>query len=599
MRKHWLAGWLVLLMSVQSATAQVDKPAAEVPAKNASEKPQDEAGVEKWYGLLDLKVIKLRLEIRLRQQADGAYTGGMVSLDQSETEVPFDTITYDREQMSWKIDKLQASYEGRLDKDQKSIKGTFKQGFTEAALELKKVDAVPERKQIQAWQGNLVAGPQTFDFQFRIYEDTDGKTAVYLDSFTEKIGDIDCEMTHDGNQVTISVPITSARLVGTLNETKDTLEGKWLQSGKEFPITLKVIPIESTRKINATPLKCPQTPKPPFDYDSEDLKIKNEKGGSVLAGTLTSPKGPGPFPLVITISGSGAQDRDETIFGHKPFWVIADHLAKNGIAVFRFDDRGVAKSKGDYLNSTSEDFASDVMAIVNELKQHPKVDPGKILLAGHSEGGIIAPMVASQTKDVAGIIMLAGTGVSGKEISLNQSRKIASGSGMAPAIVDMQEQILIKMYNRLEEGGEFDDEFTEKLAAEMKELLPEEIRGGNFVEKILETAKAQLSSPWFKYFAIHDPAPVLEQVHCPVILIIGEKDTQVDPDLNVPPIEAALKKGGNQDVEIDRMPDLNHLFQKCETGLPGEYINIEQTISPDVLELITNWISKRFLSDEP
>ncbi len=548
---------------------------------------------EKWFGVLDLQVAKLRLELRLRKQPDGSWSGGMVSLDQSTTEIPFDSLTYNDQRLSWNINSLQASFEGQLDAAGQIASGSFKQGPTQAKLEFKRVAAVPPRKHVQTWQGNLVAGPRTFDFQFRAYEDADGSSTWLLDSFTENIGDLNCTAAFDGDQVTIEVPISAGKLVGTLNKAGDTIDGQWLQNGNELPITLKSIPLAATRKLGAT-YNRPQTPQPPFPYGAEDLEIENQPGGSVLAGTLTTPSGKGPFPVVITISGSGPQDRDETIMGHKPFLVIADHLTRHGIAVFRFDDRGIGKSKGDRSKATSEDYAGDVAAIVARLKTHPKIDPEKILLAGHSEGGIIAPLVADENRDVAGIILLAGTGVSGKEISLNQSRKISAGAGMAPFIVEVQEKILTRMYARLEQGQAIDDEFVKALTAEMKELIADEIQGGNLVETIVTTAKGQLSLPWFQFFALHDPAPVLEKIQCPVLVIIGNKDTQVDPDLNLPPIKAALDKAGNDDVEIKRMPNLNHLFQECETGLPTEYATIEQTISPQVLELMVDWISQRF-----
>ena len=189
-----------------------------------------------------------------------------------------------------------------------------------------------------------------------------------------------------GTTVTINVPITAApaEYVGTLSDDQKTVTGKWTQRENSFDLILKSIPIQSTRKLEQ---KRPQTPKPPFDYDSEDLKIENKKDNLTLAATLTTPKGNGPFPVVITISGSGPKDRDETLFGHKPFLVIADHLAKNGIATLRFDDRGTAESTGDFGAATSEDFSRDVDAIVEFVKKHKKIDPNKIALLGHSEGG--------------------------------------------------------------------------------------------------------------------------------------------------------------------------------------------------------------------
>ncbi len=279
-----------------------------------------------------------------------------------------------------------AKYTGKLNADQTEAVGTFEQGGAKIPLSLKKVDKVPARNHTQTWTGKMKAGPQEFDFQFRVFEDEDGEMTVLLDSFTENLSDIPCTMEHDADTITINVPIAAApaEYVGTLSEDHKTVAGKWTQGGNSFDLILKSIPVQSTRKLE---LKRPQTPKPPFDYDSEDLKIENKKDSLTLAATLTTPKGNGPFPVVITISGSGPQDRDETLFGHKPFLVIADHLAKNGIATLRFDDRGTAESTGDFGSATSEDFSHDVDAIVEFVKKHKKIDPNKIAPARAQRGG--------------------------------------------------------------------------------------------------------------------------------------------------------------------------------------------------------------------
>ncbi len=549
-----------------------------------------ESTAEIWYGVLDLQVTKLRLEIRIKKQADGSLGGALYSLDQTSQPFPCDMLTLDQDKFAWNVNSLGASFAGKLNSSRDAAVGEFKQGGVVAKMEFKKVEKVPPRKLVQAWQGNMQAGPQEFDFQFRVYKDADGTETVFLDSFTENVGDLMCDLTHEDNQVTIDVPITQGKFVGTLNETHDTIAGTWFQRGVELPLTLKSFPLKKVRKIT---LRRPQTPQPPFDYDSEELKIKNEAGNSVLAGTLTTPAGAGPFPVVVMISGSGPQDRDETIYGHKPFFVIADHLAKAGIAVFRYDDRGVGQSQGVFTTATSADFASDVNAILDRLKKHAKVDPQRIVLAGHSEGGIVAPMVASARDDVAGLILLAGTGVDGEKITLSQSRIIAAGAGAPPEILQIQDQLLVRLFARIEQQQDFDQAFLDGLVEELTQALPEELRESANLEALVRQSPAKLDSPWFKFFAAHDPGKVLEKISCPVLIVIGEKDTQVDPKLNLPPMKAALARAGNEDVEVREMPGLNHLFQKCENGLPTEYLQIEETISPEVLDLIADWLGQR------
>lgn len=555
-------------------------------AQEAQELP-----TETWFGVLDVKVAKLRLEIRLKKRPDGTVVGDMFSLDQTSQPFPCDSLTLDDKKFAWKVNSLGASFDGKLNANGTVASGEFKQGGVTAKMKFKKVKKTPPRKLVQVWQGKMKAGAQEFDFQFRVLEEGDGTDAVFLDSFTENVGDLACKLTHEGDQVTIEVPITAAKFVGTMNEAHDKIAGTWFQRGAELPLTIKSVPLTDVRELT---LERPQTPRPPFDYGVEELEIKNEAGDSVLAGTLTFPKGMERFPVVILISGSGPQDRDETIFNHKPFLVIADHLTKSGVAVFRFDDRGVGKSQGAFTTATSADFASDVSAIVDRLKLHEKIDPARIALAGHSEGGVIAPMVASQRNDIAAIILLAGTGVNGKEISLNQSRLIAAGSGAPAEMLDMQHQLLLKFFARIEQEQPLDQAFLDSLADELSSALPEDMREAANLKAVVAQTKVKLDSPWFKFFAAHEPGPTLEKTKCPVLVIIGEKDTQVDPKLNMPAIKTALQSGGNQDFELKTVPDLNHLFQKCETGLPDEYARIEETISPVVLDLMAAWLAERF-----
>ena len=266
------------------------------------------------------------------------------------------------------------------------------------------------------------------------------------------------------------------------------------------------------------------------------MTYTNEPGKTTLAGELTIPEGSGPFPAVILISGSGAQDRDETLMGHKPFFVLADALSRRGIAVLRVDDRGVGGSTGSTMQATMEDSAGDVIAGLEFLKGRREIDKTKLGLIGHSEGGVIAPIVATKSMDVAFIVLMAGTGLPGDQIITLQTRLIAKSTGAN------------------------DDE---------------------------------IKSPWLQYFLRHDPRPVLEKVKCPVLALVGEKDLQVPPKENLAAIETALKQGGNTVSTVKELPGLNHLFQNAKTGGIGEYSEIEETIAPSALTLIGDWIAER------
>lgn len=550
---------------------------------------------ENWLGTLDVKVAKLRIQLELKIDAEGNCTGNMISLDQGAIPIKLDRVVRTKDKLEFEIKKLATKYSGTLNDDQSVASGTFTQG---QAFELvfKRVADVKPDKHIQSWKGTLKAGAQSFDFQFRVFEDSEGNHVAKLDSFTEKLTGIPCEVSIDNNEVTLSIPATAAKLVGELSEDKQTLDGHWLQGGGKFPITLKKIPLEQTRRLD---LKRPQTPKPPFDYAVSEFTIDVKEvdpsydASFNLAGTLTMPKSDGPFPVVILISGSGPQDRDETIYEHKPFLVIADHLTKNGFAVLRYDERGVGESTGEFASATTADFAQDVETLVKWASKQPKLDPEKIILAGHSEGGLVAPMVASRNEAIAGVIMLAGPGVSGGKIIIDQSRKIAAVAGAPENVIEMQDGMLNKLVAQIEADKPFDDEFRASLAKEFSGLSEEQTESFG-AENVVDATLAKLGSPWMRFFVAYDPQEALTKTKCPILSLIGENDLQVTPELNLSAIESAVKSGGNSDFVQKQLPKLNHLFQVSETGSPSEYVQIEETIDPSLLDEMTSWLKERF-----
>lgn len=391
--------------------------------------------------------------------------------------------------------------------------------------------------------------------------------------------------TFKNRELVIDMPALQAKYVGKLAEDGKTVKGTFTQAGMSLPLTLE-------RKAVPTAFKRPQDPKPPFPYQTEDVTYPNPKAtGVTLAGTLTLPEGAGPFPTALFISGSGPQDRDEGLLGHRPFAVIADYLARRGIASLRVDDRGVAKSTGSFATATSADFASDVRAGVAFLKTRKGVDPKKIGLIGHSEGGLIAPMVAADTPEVAFIVLLAGPGVDGRQILMAQQQLIGKAMGANDAELARGRAFNDRVYATIqtEKDNAKLNEAVGKLAKEFVASLPEDQRKGG-AEKV-EASLKMSTTPWFRYFLTYDPAPTLKQVRCPVLAINGEKDLQVPPKQNLPAIEAAVKAGGNKDVTTREMPGLNHLFQTSKTGAPSEYAGIEETFSPDALKTVGDWIA--------
>ncbi len=326
----------------------------------------------------------------------------------------------------------------------------------------------------------------------------------------------------------------------------------------------------------------PQEPKPPFPYRSEDVAIVNAAGKAVLAGTVTIPEGKGPFPAVVLISGSGLQNRDEELMGHKPFLVLADYLTRHGIAVLRYDDRGFGKSTGDAAAATSEDFAGDALAAWQVLRARPEIDPRRVGLLGHSEGGLIAPLLASRTPGVAFVVMLAGPGVTGEAVMLAQGVAILKANGAPDSAIATNTSLQRQVFAILREESD-QARIVERLSA-----IP--VPGPKEASAALVK---QSSSPWLRFFVRYDPAPALAKLTCPVLALGGELDLQVLADQNLPAIEAALKRGGNKDYTVLRLPGLNHLFQTCKTGTPAEYAKIEETMSPVALDMIATWIRKR------
>lgn len=428
------------------------------------------------------------------------------------------------------------------------------------------------------WLGTLTASGLKLRLVFHIQNAADGLHAT-LDS---------------PDQSVTGLPISSATLKegllkleseklrggyeGTVSSDLSTLTGAWTQGGQSFPLVLK-------RIKNAAELERParpQEPRKPYPYREEDVAYDNKTAGIRLAATLTIPSGKGPFPAVLLIPGSGPNDRDENIQGHKPFLVLADHLTRKGIAVLRADDRGIGKSTGDLSTATTADLATDAEAGLAYLKTRPEIDTRQIGLIGHSEGGIIAPMIAARNHDVAFIVMMAGPGVPGDEFLVTQFELVSEAAGRSHEAVmkdSAEESEIFALLKQNPDPAAFERAAKEKFARQLPST-----RG-------LAMIRA-LQGPWLRYFVLYDPAPALRKVTCPVLALDGEKDLQVPPKQNLSAIRKALEAAGNKNFETDELPGLNHLFQTAQTGQGKEYGEIEETISPAVLEKISGWILK-------
>jgi fermentation-respiration switch protein FrsA (DUF1100 family) len=446
------------------------------------------------------------------------------------------------------------------------------------------------------WMGSLkVPNGLELRILFNISTKTDGSISATMDSLDQGAKDIPVEAaTYKNGSLKLEVKSIKGTFEGTLKADGKTIDGKWKQAGSDLPLVLN--------RIDKVPdLHRKQDPVKPYPYVEEEVVYENKAAGVKLAGTLTLPRSDGRFPAVILITGSGQQNRDEEIFGHRPFLVLSDYLTRQGIAVLRVDDRGIGGSTGNVSQATTEDFAGDVLAGVEYLKSRKEIDPTRIGLIGHSEGGIIAPLVAVRSPDVAFIVMMAGTGLTGEEILYLQSSLIYRAEGASNETIARNEALNEKIFTIVKEEQNntvAEEEIHKLLKAEMAKMSEEEIKNSGYSEANLDTQIKATLSPWMRFFLTYDPKPTLTKVKCPVLAIDGEKDLQVPPHENLRAIEEALKAGGNKDYTIKEMPGLNHLFQTAQTGSPTEYAKIEETISPAALEFMGNWILEHTQKDE-
>ncbi len=441
----------------------------------------------------------------------------------------------------------------------------------------------PAKKGIEGlWYGVLKLGAIELRLGFQIGKKDDKLTAT-LHSVDQ--GDVKVPMDSaefaDG-KLTLKLGKAKMTYTATLQDDGNTLTGE-LDQGAKLKLTLN-------RTDKAPTNNRPQTPKKPYPYDEEQVAFDSAAKGVKLAGTLTKPKGDGPFPVAVLISGSGPQDRDESLLGHKPFLVLADHLTRKGIAVLRYDDRGVGKSTGKFETATSKDFAEDAAGAVAFLKA--RKDIGTVGLMGHSEGGLIAPMVAAANKEVGFIVLLAGPGLPGDEIVLAQGELIALAMGEKKDAVAKQVK-LVRQVIDLAKAGAKPKEIEDAVLAAAKDATGDEKKEFEENKELILAKTKAMATDWFRFFLTHDPRPVLGKVTCPILAINGEFDLQVPCKSNLEAVEKAARAGGNKDVTATELKGLNHLFQTTTTGLPSEYGTIEETFAPAALDAVSEWVLKR------
>jgi pimeloyl-ACP methyl ester carboxylesterase len=394
----------------------------------------------------------------------------------------------------------------------------------------------------------------------------------------------------DGN-LHLDLPAIGATYEGSLQIEGPTFKGQWKQGGQSFPLNFE---------LQSEPMKKgrSQDPVGPFPYSTEEVTFTNTEDNILLSGTLTLPEGEGPFPAVVLMTGSGPQDRDQALMGHRPFLVIADHLARNGIASLRYDDRGFADSQGNHINSTIHQFAKDGVSAVRFLSDVEIVDSSKIGILGHSEGGLTGPMASIQESAVSFLVLLAPPGEPLPQLLQRQNNAIMRSRGVSEELIEILNQDAEENFALF-----LDTEKTQRELAmaiveagkkQLEKLTPEQRKTLGLTEQTAIQNAQMLSTNWFRSLFAAQPSDVFEKIQIPTLALFAGNDLQVIPEVNAQALEDALNSAGNQDYSIETFDGLNHLFQTSETGSPLEYSRIEETISPEVLERVSSWINTRY-----
>ena len=445
------------------------------------------------------------------------------------------------------------------------------------------VEQPPKPSISGTWLGTIKVPGVELRIAFEISGTTENDYSAVVHSIDQGAMNLPVRaVTQTGDSLRLELKSIPAAYEGKISPDGTTIEGNWLQGGGAVPLTM-------SRVEKLPEFKRPQTPKKPYPYRDEEVAFENGTAGIRLAGTLTIPEGKGPFPAVVLLTGSGPQNRDEEVFSHRPFLVLADYLTRRGIAVLRSDDRGVGASTGDFSKATTGDFADDAIAGIDFLKTRPEVDPKRIGLVGHSEGGMIGPLAAGRSNDVAFLVMLAGPGQRFGDVVAFQILNAAKAQGAGEETLAVMRTWFGGLFSTLAEGTD-NETASKKIRALHSGLSADEKKRLNLPDEKLEGEISTQLRPWWRYAMQYDPRATLMKVHCPVLALNGEKDTQVPAKANLHLVEEALRSGGNSHFAVRELPGLNHLFQTCESGAESEYIKIEETIAPAAMEIIAQWV---------
>ncbi len=542
-----------------------------------------------WHGVLDHPMGPLTLIVTIMEGEDGALRAELESPDQAPGRtVPVTTITAADHRLTFTVGRIGARFEGEWDESAQRWSGVFTQG---APFQLILERGLPAPRPVVegldgVWEGAVTRNGVDLRLVLRVSTSEYGTIVTFDSPDMNAVGLPVRGFTREAEAVELFVPASGAAYEGTLSDGDTRLVGTWKLPGRP-DATVTFVRTRETSEREAR--ERPQTPAEPFGYRSEEVTFDNPEFSDVrLAGTLTLPEGNGPFPGAILISGSGPQDRDETVWGHKPFAVLADHLTRQGIAVLRYDDRGFGASTGSHASATSADFATDANAAAAYLVSRPEIDRDAIGFVGHSEGGVIGPIAAVENDEIDFLVMLAGPGTNTLRLIRSQRHLMGLSQGMTDEELVRTDEVVDRIARAVAAASDGAD-----AAARVRELLTAHaLETLGVPESRRELVVQQYTTDWFRYFVRYDPAAFLSRVDVPVLALNGSLDVQVPADENLAGIRRALAH--NRDVTVRELEGLNHLFQTAETGKLGEYADIPETFAPVALEIVADWINARF-----
>jgi len=539
-----------------------------------------------WHGKLDTPQGQLMLIFNFSREENGILHGQLeVPTQAPGQKIPLQDIRWQDDLLSFTIPAIAASFQGKA--NTQGWKGVFKQHM-EFPLQL--VAGLPVANTVITgmdghWRSTLHRNGMDLRLLLKIETGEHG-TIIRFDSPDASVMNLPVtDFSRDGKLVSFRIAAAAVTFNGVLSDDGESLTGQWLRVGQP-ELKLSFVRDVVQRQVEH---KRPQYPVAPFPYRQFDVQFSNDSAQITLAGTLTLPEGKGPFPAAILLSGSGPQDRDQAVFGHKTFLVIADHLTRQGMAVLRFDDRGTNASTGDHNAATSADFATDANAAVSYLRSRADIQAQSIGFIGHSEGGMIGPLAALNNPDIAFMVLLAAPGTDTVQLIESQRRLIGMSQGIseqqlretAPIITEINRQVMAA-----KDSVEAANWLTTFFSAEVMQQL-------GLTEMQRPLLVNQYSRDWYRFFLSYQPAAVLSQLTMPILAINGSLDHQVAADENLAAIAAALKS--NSDVTVIKLEGLNHMFQTSSTGAFAEYAELEETFAPAALNTISDWLTQRFV----